>query len=435
MDDSGVIKNRNTIITFFTFILLFAIMLSGCIEESPEEPKVIAGPDPNPSEASIYGNKIAYVNNYKDENSKYELWYYDLESEKNVKIPTTKECGTIPDIYENKIVWESNDNVVMYDLSNNNEIQITNHPYGVNRPKIYKDYIVWQDGRNAMGSENFDIYLYDMITNKEIQITNNTAPQLSPSIYENKIVWIDGRHGGGGDIYRYDIISKEETRITTGRGAVGSPRIFKDKIVWNEKEPDSFGLWDIYLFDLSSNTDKRITNSGKAYSPEIYENNIVWFDTRGGDGDIYMYDLDKNKEIVITSDSGYQMIPKIFDNKITWREEKKGSEDKNEYRLYLYTIGTETSTILGLEEDTFYISMVVFIIFLIIIIILLLRLRKKKRSKLKQETIEEFYEAVITETSSQKFRCPSCNNTFKVSGQKRPITVKCPHCGVSGELK
>jgi len=72
-----------------------------------------------------------------------------------------------------------------------------------------------------------------------------------------------------------------------------------------------------------------------------------------------------------------------------WEEEKSGSDGTYEYRIYLYTIGTEKITIFGLEENTFYFSMILFIIFLCIIIALFIRFRKKKQRLKKLESEKE----------------------------------------------
>lgn len=442
MDDIGVIKNRNAVITFFTIILLFTIMLSGCIEEIPEEPKVIAGPVPTSHNPSIHEDKIVFVKHFdpKGEKDRYEVWLYNIITSEEIKIPTGGEGAGEPDIYENKVVYEENYCIYLYDLSTEQTQQITDPCWGVNSLNIFENYIVWTDSRNVVANENWDIYLYDLYTDEEIQLTNNMTPQGGPDIFDNNIVWIDWSNGYRGNIILFDLITNETTQITNGRGYVSSPKIFNDKIIWQEEtERHGEGESNIYLFDISTKIEKKILNSEHASHIEFHDNKIVWKDIRNsnwwGDGDIYLFDLLKNKEFAICTDKGNQFSPKIYGDKIVWEEEKKGNDGKSEYRIYLYTIGDEKITIFGLEENTFYISMVAFIIFLITIIILFLRLRKKKRTKLKQESREEIKEAVIAKTTSQKFCCPSCKNTFKVSEQKRPITVKCPHCSLSGEVK
>jgi beta propeller repeat protein len=42
------------------------------------------------------------------------------------------------------------------------------------------------------------------------------------------------------------------------------------------------GSENIYMYDLSTNKETRITNSGLAGRPDIYENRIVWQDRCNG---------------------------------------------------------------------------------------------------------------------------------------------------------
>ena len=64
------------------------------------------------------------------------------------------------------------------------------------------------------------------------------------------------------------------------------PAIYENKIVWTDKRN---GNWDIYMYDISTSKEKRITsNSSDSVWPAIYGNKIVWMDNRNGDYDIYM---------------------------------------------------------------------------------------------------------------------------------------------------
>jgi len=53
----------------------------------------------------------------------------------------------------------------------------------------------------------------------------------------------------------------------------------------------------------------------------------------------------------------------------------------------------------------------------------------------KFEMEKEESKAESLKTQSQSFQCPNCNKSFKLTETKRPVTVKCPHCGVRGEVK
>jgi beta propeller repeat protein len=136
-----------------------------------------------------------------------------------------------------------------------------------------------------------------------------------------------------------DSLKISEIRITTS-GSVSNPDIYEDKIVWQDSR--NGGNPDVYLYDTSTQKETRITASGSAVNPAIYGNLIVWSDGRNGNGgDIYMYDLSAEKETRITT-SGNAFNPDIYGNKIVW-----GSG-----RIYLYDLSTQEIT--QIANDSYY---------------------------------------------------------------------------------
>ncbi|MEK7558029.1 MAG: hypothetical protein AAB530_02365, partial [Patescibacteria group bacterium] len=67
----------------------------------------------------------------------------------------------------------------------------------------------------------------------EIQITYSLSSQYSPAIYGDKIVWEDYRKGNA-DIYMYNLSANTESRITANLSDQYSPAIYGDKIVWQD---------------------------------------------------------------------------------------------------------------------------------------------------------------------------------------------------------
>jgi len=134
-------------------------------------------------------------------------------------------------------------------------------------------------------------------------ITINQAMQISPVISGNRIAWYDYRNGRW-DIYLYDLSTKTERRITTSAAILdhNSLIISVDKILWKDYRN---GYYDIYLYDLSTNTERRITTVyGLSRSaPSISGNKIVWGERRQfiDYNHIYLYDLSTNTERIISS--------------------------------------------------------------------------------------------------------------------------------------
>ncbi|NLN44732.1 MAG: PKD domain-containing protein, partial [Methanosarcina sp.] len=226
-------------------------------------------------------------------------------------------------------------------------------------PAIYGDKIVWQDWRNG----NSDIYMYDLSTKKETQITTDELDQWLPAIYGNRIIWEDLRNSNEEewnlDVYMYDFSTKKETRITTNYvfdndlfelTRLWEPAIHGDRIVWMGERD---GNWNIYMYDLSTNTETQITDTGLALwpsAPVIYGDRIVWVDERNGNLDIYMYDLSTKKEAQITNNTSDQFLPAIYGNRIVWVDDRNGNWD-----IYMYDVSTKRETqITTSKSDQYY---------------------------------------------------------------------------------
>ena len=106
----------------------------------------------------------------------------------------------------------------MYNLSTSTETQIITNNSIQRVPDIYEDRIVWEDYRNG----NWDIYMYNLSTSTETQITTNEFNQGLPSIYGDRIVWVDDRSGRPdiymGDFSTFEIVIPDEYKDKVKEG-------------------------------------------------------------------------------------------------------------------------------------------------------------------------------------------------------------------------
>jgi beta propeller repeat protein len=81
--------------------------------------------------------------------------------------------------------------------------------------------------------------------------------------------------------------------------------IYGDTIVWADGRnvPDSsVRNWDIYAYNMTTKTERAIvTNSANQGSPCVFGRYIAWLDERGGDPDVYLYDLIKSVEVPVAT--------------------------------------------------------------------------------------------------------------------------------------
>lgn len=172
------------------------------------------------------------------------------------------------------------------------------------------------------------LYPHTVTAGTEVQITSDTFIQYQPSIDDNRTVWIDNRNGGY-DVYMYNLVTQTEERITTN-GTASTPAISGNRIVWVDSRNDNGNdNRDIYMFDLATQTETQVTtNIGYQNDPAISGDKIVWTDYRNsGQGDVYMFDLTTQTETRITNSPANQYAPSIDGNRIVWTDTRNGNED------------------------------------------------------------------------------------------------------------
>jgi len=170
----------------------------------------------------------------------------------------------------------------------------------------------------------------------EKQITSEINSQERPSISGDKIVWQDYRNGNW-DIYMYDLSSNTETQITTNSSSQTFPHIDVNKIVWQDNRT---GNWDIFLYDILTGNEYQITsNLSSQLSPQIDGDNIIYRDSRNGNTDIYHFSLASGFEQQITSHPSHQYSPHISGHRIVWYDSRNSATD-----IFLYDLNTNQET-------------------------------------------------------------------------------------------
>jgi beta propeller repeat protein len=379
--------------------------------------RMIGEVDVDSNNPAIYGDIIVWEDgrNSGPGDGNRDVYMYNLSTSTETQITTNLSRQADPAIYGDRIVWtderNGNEDIYMYGLSTSEEIrittskeeqleqgtetQITTNNSRQSNPDIYEDRIVWIDWRNG----NADIYMYDLFISTETQITNDEADQLNPDIYGDRIVWQDSRNGKS-DLYMFNVSTSKETRITTSGSVYYGSEIYGDRIVWMDKRnsgsapDDGFGGFDVYMYDLSTKKETRITKSTIPDNPDlnvfvdIYDNKIVWgpdmdgsnisvYDLstsrqenvssalqlyniafsgnrivgtnnrEGREGIVNMYDLSTATETKITSDFSAYGGPDISGNRIVWPDSRNSDlppDSGSELDLYMYDLSTSTET-------------------------------------------------------------------------------------------
>ena len=251
-----------------------------------------------------------------------------------------------PAIFGNKIVWTDIRGLTvenyLYDLTNNTKQKI--YSFGTlsgPRPGL------WDSPDISCNNIVFGNHLYNISSNSTVEFIADPPDDYSRTrISGNKIVYADKR-GNNLDIYLFNLVSNIEQRITTDSADQETPAIFGNNIVYSDRRN---GNYDIYLYDLSTNTEKQITTDlGEQNYPQISGNKIVWLDSRYGNPAVFSYDLATNQEIQLAHNTSplQQWPPVISGDKVAWFDNRYGYFD-----IILYDLTANIETLIPLNTQS-----------------------------------------------------------------------------------
>ncbi|MBW1878679.1 MAG: hypothetical protein JRJ84_09995 [Deltaproteobacteria bacterium] len=180
------------------------------------------------------------------------------------------------------------------------------------------DYLVWES--------LYDIYLYRLSTGVTVNLTSLPSTQDEPRIDGDYVVWEDSR-GAALDVYGYQISTQTEFRISTSESGQ-NPEISGDYVVYNDSRN---GNSDIFGYKLSTQTEFPITIAeGSQHSADIDGDYVVWVDATSGtviDG----YQISNTTPFTVSS-NGNDKNP-IIDGDYVIYETKNPSTDIEAYRI------------------------------------------------------------------------------------------------------
>lgn len=111
-------------------------------------------------------------------------------------------------------------------------------------------------------------------------------------------------------------IEENEFQITAEPHDQRWPALYDNIVVWMDSRN---GDWDIYGYNLTTRNEFPIaTETGDQMYPAIYKDIVVWLDTRNDRKDLYGYNLSTHEEFEIPDESEVRGDPAIYENIVVW---------------------------------------------------------------------------------------------------------------------
>lgn len=137
-------------------------------------------------------------------------------------------------------------------------------PAAQRNASIAGDLVAWDDDRGG----DRDVYVRNLVTGAETRVGSPGTDETEPDLDGARVVY-----ASGGDVLLFDLGSGVTTTVCAAPGAQERPRIAGERVVWEDRRgPDA----DVYLFDLRTGVETRLTGAGNQHSPAIDGALVAW---------------------------------------------------------------------------------------------------------------------------------------------------------------
>lgn len=192
---------------------------------------------------------------------------------------------------------------------------------------VGKGMAVWVDYRHKTASDkNGEIYMCTLPSGTEKRVTTSVSYQAKPVTDGKHIAWLDYADGKIANVILYDISSGGLVTPAASPSHQDNPRIDGDYLVWEDyrnAKSDTTNV-DIFSYNIKSKVVTPLCTQPRFQGRLFLQGlGVVWEDYRNTGSnkdnvDIYGYDLAENKEVAVSTRSGYDASPVIYLDKALW---------------------------------------------------------------------------------------------------------------------
>jgi beta propeller repeat protein len=240
-------------------------------------------------------------------------------------------------VKSNDDISQERNDVLLFSLDNHNLVMEKTATYHcsfascwIRHIDLFGNFIAYNDIRETLHEQNF---ILNLNTREECLISVTGCCTVDPEIYGRNVVFPEGVSSYGVNIYLYNIDTKTTTRLTSGPGDHYSASIWEDIVVWNDTRNGGTAMSqenaDVYMMNLTTGVETPVCiNPASQPCPAVvWGTKVVWPDCRNDpdypnvpsralNWDLYMYDISTGTETQLTSMPGNEFAPKIYENKV-----------------------------------------------------------------------------------------------------------------------
>ncbi len=196
---------------------------------------------------------------------------------------------------------------------------VTLDPADQRNASVSGDIVAWDDARDG----NRDVCVKDLAAGAETRIGSPFADETNPDLDGTRVV-----DESAGDILLFDLATGATTVVCAAPGDQSRPRISGSRVVWEDRRGSDA---DVYLCDLRTGAERRMTSVGDQHSPQVDGNQMVWVseEPSSGETSIVAYDAASDSTFLIAA-AGHPSAPDIGGGAVTFLGGDPG--DRRAYR-------------------------------------------------------------------------------------------------------
>ncbi|MBF0387120.1 MAG: S8 family serine peptidase [Candidatus Omnitrophica bacterium] len=198
----------------------------------------------------------------------------------------------------------------------------------ITMPAVNTSTSILRDGKviwPAMTGDYTHLQSFDIRSGKAAQLTSANNDDFTPDADNGRVVFAR-RNSVQNNLSTADIFLRDafglEKQITNLNTHQTWPKLSGDKIAWMDlRYSDQSELqYDLYMYDLAKGEETPVSrNSFPQYmlSP-LSGNNLVWFDRRNGNSDVFLYNMEDKSQRQMTYSLDDDILPQVVGDKIVW---------------------------------------------------------------------------------------------------------------------